>query len=107
MPNGYFKDTWIGAGELLRFPNEDLRELGVRLVARVPEGRRSAKEALVVLALRDEYRLHSVLPASGERFRAVAAEGAGHLLADLLAPLADLPADAWTFDQIAYEVLAR
>jgi hypothetical protein len=69
--------------------------------------RRLAREALLVVALRGERRLTRFAPASRTVFHAVDANGAGELLADLLAPLIELPADAWTFDQAVYEVLAR
>lgn len=107
LPNGYLPDTHVEAGEWIRFPGAELQELGVRLIATVPDGKRSAKEALFVVALRGDRRLHGLSPSRGKRFRAVEAQGAGKLLDDLLSPLADLPLEAWTFDQVAYEVLAR
>ncbi len=107
LPNRYVPDTRVEAGDWLHFPGEALRERGVRLIARVPKGRRAAREALIVVSLRGDRRLRGLVPARGEAFRATEASGAGHLLADLLSPLADLPPDAWTFDQIAYEVRAR
>ena len=51
--------------------------------------------------------LDSIKPRSGESFRQVEADGAGHLIADLLEPLLDIPTSEWTFDQIVYEVVAR
>jgi hypothetical protein len=100
-------DTRAQAGEWLRFPDAELKQRGVRLVAQVPDGQRSAKEALVVVALRGDRSLDGLIPASGKVFRDSDAQGAGRLLAELLAPLAELPSDAWAFDQVVYEVLAR
>ena len=79
----------------------------MRLVAQTPEGCTSSQEALVVVALRGDRRLDALVPASGDTFRAVEARGVGQLLSDLLAPLADLPPDEWTFDQVVYEVVDR
>jgi hypothetical protein len=107
LPNAHLPDTRVAAGEWLRFPNQQLVERGVHLVARVPEGKRSTSEALVVVALRGERALDGLVPAKGSAFRAVEANGAGQLLAELLGPLLDLPADAWSFDQAVYEILAR
>lgn len=107
LPNGHLDDTRVPAGEWLHFPDEALHERGVRLIARLPEGRSEAREALVVVALRGDRTLGGMLPASGAAFRSVEASGAGQLLADLLSPLLDLPADEWTFDQVVYEVLER
>ncbi len=107
LPNRWLMDTRARAGEWLRFPDAELRERGVRLVAQVPDGRRSAKEALVVVALRGERTLDGLIPASGKVFRDSDADGAGGLLAELLTPLSELPSDAWAFEQVVYEVLAR
>jgi hypothetical protein len=107
LPNAHLPDTRVAAGEWLRFPNQQLLERGVHLVARVPEGKSATSEALVVVALRGDRALDGLVPAKGSTFRAVEAGGAGQLLADLLGPLLDLPADAWTFDQAVYEILAR
>lgn len=107
LPNAHLPDTRVAAGEWLRFPNQALLERGVHLVARVPEGKSAASEALVVVALRGDRALDGLVPAKGSTFRAVEASGAGQLLADLLGPLLELPADAWTFDQAIYEILAR
>ena len=107
LPNAQLPDTRVAAGQWLRFPGRDLSERGVRLIARVPEGRDAASEALLVVALRGERSLTRFAPASRTAFHAVDANGAGELLADLLAPLIELPPDAWTFDQAVYEVLAR
>jgi hypothetical protein len=107
LPNAHLPDTRVAAGEWLRFPNQELLERGVHLVARVPEGRSATSEALVLVALRGERALDGLVPAKGSTFRAVESSGAGQLLADLLGPLLELPADAWTFDQAVYEILAR
>jgi hypothetical protein len=107
LPNKWLQDTRAGAGEWIRFPDSDLRERGVRLVAQVPEGQDSATEALVVVALRGDRTLEGLLPLSGQSFRASDAQGAGGLLADLLTPLSELPPDSWAFDQLVYEVYAR
>lgn len=107
LPNAHLPNTRVAAGEWLRFPNRELLERGVRLVARVPKGRPATTEALVVVALRGDRALDGLVPAKGSTFRAVESSGAGQLLADLLGPLLELPADAWTFDQAVYEILAR
>jgi hypothetical protein len=107
LPNAHMPDTRVAAGEWLRFPNPELLERGVHLVARVPKNRRATSEALVVVALRGDRALDGLVPAKGSTFRAVESSGAGQLLADLLAPLLELPADAWTFDQAVYEILDR
>jgi hypothetical protein len=60
-----------------------------------------------VVALRGERALDRLVPASGSTFRAVDSRGASQLLAERLQPLLELPADAWTFDQSVYEILAR
>jgi hypothetical protein len=107
LPNRWLPDTRARAGEWLRFPDDELKERGVRLIAEVPEGRSSTREALVVVALRGNRSLEGLLPTSGRAFREADARGAGMLLADLLTPLSELPSDAWAFDQVVYEVLAR
>jgi len=107
LPNAHLPDTRVAAGEWLRFPDAALIERGVRLIARVPKGQSAASEALVVVALRGERALDRLVPASGSTFRAVDSRGASQLLAELLQPLLELPADAWTFDQSVYEILAR
>jgi len=107
LPNRYVSDTRVPAGEWLRFPDQELRERGVRLIAQVPEGEESATEALVVVALREGRTLDGLVPARGQAFRASDSQGAGQLLAELLSPLLELPADEWSFDQVVYEVFAR
>jgi hypothetical protein len=107
LPNDFRPDTRIRAGRWLEFPDEDLVERGVRLVAQVPSGKRTVHEALLVVALKGRRTLDSIKPRSGESFRQVEADGAGHLLADLLEPLLDIPLSEWTFDQIVYEVVAN
>jgi hypothetical protein len=107
VPNRWLPDTRTDAGEWLRFPGTELRERGVRLVAQVPEGKESATEALVVVALRGGQRLDNLMPAAGKSFRDSDAQGAGGLLAELLTPLSDLPPDSWAFDQVVYEVYSR
>ena len=107
LPNKWLADTEAEAGQWIHFPDTDLRERGVRLVAQVPDGQDSATEALVAVALRGGYTLENLMPARGDAFRASDASGAGQLLADLLTPLSELPPDSWAFDQIVYEVYAR
>ncbi|HEY5656271.1 MAG TPA: hypothetical protein VIY27_00635 [Myxococcota bacterium] len=107
LPNAYLPDTRVAPGEWLHFPSQALIDRGVHLVARVPEGRRATSEALVVVALRGDRELDRLVPTRGTAFRTAEAEGAGGLLAELLAPLLELPADAWTFDQTVYEILTR
>jgi hypothetical protein len=107
LPNRWLPDTRAGAGEWIRFPDAGLRDRGVRLVAEVPAGKRSATEALVVVALRGDHRLDNLMPLAGKSFRDSDAQGAGGLLADLLTPLADLPPERWAFDQLVYEVYSR
>ncbi len=107
LPNRWLKDTRAEAGQWLRFPDSDLRKRGVRLIAQVPEGKSSTTEALVVVALRGDRSLAGLLPQGGQAFRESDASGAGHLLADLLTPLSELPPESWAFDQIVYEVLER
>ena len=107
LPNSYHEDTRVRGGRWLEFPDRDLVERGVRLVAQVPEGKGSVREALLVVALRGRRTLDSIKPHSGESFRQVEADGAGQLIADLLEPLLDIPTSDWTFDQIVYEVVAH
>ena len=107
IPNAHLRDTRVAAREWLRFPDRELRRRGVKLVARVPEGYTASRELLLVLALRGDEALDEPLPAQGEIFVSTDARGAGGLFAELMAPLLELPPDAWTFDQVAYEVLAR
>ena len=107
LPNAHLPDSRVAAGEWLHFPDAELHERGVRLVARVPEGEQAAAEALLVVALRGDRTLGELVPASGSAFRTAQADAAGQLLADVLGPLLELPADAWSFDQTVYEVLSR
>ena len=107
LPNRHLSDTRARAGDWLHFPDDDLRERGVRLMAQVPEGEESATEALIVVALRGGRTLDGLLPVGGRTFRAADSQGAGQLLAEMLSPLMELPADEWSFDQVVYEVLAR
>ena len=107
LPNAHLRDTRVEGGRWLHFPDASQREAGVRLIAQVPEGRSEAggspgrRRAQRRPATRgDRPRRRRELP----RRRGA---GRGGLLADLLLPLADLPPDSWTFDQVAYEVLAR
>ena len=107
LPNSFHPDTRVRAGRWLEFPDEALYKRGVRLVAEVPNGKRSVREALLVVALKGRRTLDSIKPRSGENFRQVEASETGHLIADLLQPLLDIPSSDWTFDQIVYEVTAR
>lgn len=107
LPNSFHPDTWVRAGRWLEFPDQALQKRGVKLVAEVPRGKRSVREALLVVALRGRRTLDSIKPRSGESFRQVEANDSGRLLADLLQPLLDIPSDDWTFDQVVYEVVAR
>jgi hypothetical protein len=100
LPNAHRKDTRLRAGRWLEFPDEDLIDRGIRLVAQVPEGRSSVREALLVVALKGRRTLDSIKPRSGESFRQVEADDAGHLIADLREPLLDIPSSQWTFDQV-------
>jgi hypothetical protein len=107
LPNAHLPDTRVAAGEWLHFPDAELHERGVRLVARVPDGAQLAAEALLVVALRGDRTLGGLVPASGSAFRTAQGDAAGQLLADVLGPLLELPADAWSFDQTVYQVLRR
>lgn len=107
LPNRWLPDTRTDAGDWLRFPDRELKQRGVRLVAQVPEGKDSATEALVVVALRGDHRIDDLMPAAGKSFRDADAQGAGGLLAELLTPLSNLPPDSWAFDQVVYEVYSR
>ncbi|MBW2291653.1 MAG: DUF4384 domain-containing protein [Deltaproteobacteria bacterium] len=107
LPNSFHPDTTVRAGRWLEFPDEALYKRGVRLVAEVPNGKRSVREALLVVALKGRLTLDSIKPRSGESFRQVEASDTGHLVADLLQPLLDIPSGDWSFDQIVYEVTAR
>lgn len=107
LPNRWLRDTQASAGEWIRFPNADLRERGVKLIAQVPEGKKTATEALIAVALRGNRTLDGLMPARGQAFRDEDSAGAAKLLAELLAPLSELPPDSWAFDQVVYEVLAR
>lgn len=107
LPNRYLPEAHVRAGEWLRFPGDELRSRGVRLMAQVPAGEDSATEALLVVALRGDRSLDGLLPLGGQVFRAADSDDAGQLLADLLSPLMELRADEWSFDQVVYEVLKR
>jgi len=107
LPNSFHPDTKIRAGRWLEFPDKALHKRGVRLVAKVPSGKRSVREALLVVALKGRRTLDSIKPQSGESFRQVEANESGRLVADLLQPLLDIPSSDWTFDQVVYEVMAR
>ncbi len=107
LPNAHMQDTRVRAGRWLEFPDEGLQERGVKLIAQVAEGKRVSREALLVLALRGRRTLDSVRPRSGDDFRVAEANAAGALLADLLEPLLEIPADDWSFDQVIYEVVKR
>ncbi len=107
LPNSFHPDTRVRAGRWLEFPDQALQKRGVKLIAEVPRGKRSVREALLVVALKGRRTLDSIKPRSGESFRQVEANDTGRLLADLLQPLLDIPSEDWTFDQVVYEVVAR
>ncbi len=107
LPNSFQKDTRVRAGRWLEFPDEALQQKGVRLVADVPDGKRSVREVLLVVALKGRRTLDSIRPSRGESFRQVQANESGRLVADLLEPLLDIPSSDWAFDQVVYEVEAR
>jgi hypothetical protein len=106
LPNQYSEDTRIKAGERFEFPNPAERSRGIRLIAAVPPGQSETRETLFAIALRNNRTLTGIAPTHRRESRTVEASGSGALLADFLLPLADLPANDWTFDQITYEVLA-
>ena len=107
LPNAHVRDTRVAARQWLHFPDAERRARGLRLVARVPPGLDRSQEALLVVALRGDRELAGLAPTRGQALVVVEASGAGALLAELMTPLIELPADAWTFDQVTYEVLAR
>ncbi len=107
LPNSFHSDTYVRGGRWLEFPDEALQKRGVRLVAAVPSGKRSVREALLVVALKGQRTLDTISPRSGESFRQVEANDTGRLVADLLQPLLDIPSDDWAFDQVVYEVMSR
>ncbi len=104
LPNRYLRDTRVEAGRRLQFPDHEMRERGVRLEARLPEGKSTSREALIVVALRGDRRLQDLFPAAGETFRMAEADAAPQLLNDVLAPLLEIPARDWTFDQLVYSI---
>lgn len=107
LPNSYHRDTRVRAGEWMDFPDKGLYERGVRLVAEVPDGKRSVREALLVVALKGRRTLDSISPSGQDNFRQVDANDSGSLIADLLEPLLDIPSNEWSFDQLVYEVERR
>ena len=107
LPNAHRPDTRAPAQEWIHFPDDRLRERGVRLVARVAPGSSRSQEVLIAVALRGDRLLTGLLPAVGETHRSAESRGAGALLDEVLGPLADLPPEAWAFDQVAYEVVAQ
>lgn len=106
LPNQYEPDPVAAPGEWVRFPGPDLVARGVRVLARLPEGRLSARESLVVLALRGRAKAIAP-PARGRVFREADASGSGRFLYEVLSPLADLPPSEWAFAQAAYEIWSR
>lgn len=107
LPNEYVPDAVARAGEWVKFPGPALRERGVRVQARLPEGAKSSPESLVVIALRGDRGRSVLRPRAGEVFREAEASGAGRLLYDLLAPLADLPPSEWAMGQVGYVIWSR
>jgi hypothetical protein len=107
LPNAHMPDTRVKAGRWLAFPDDDLKSRGIRLTAQVPPGVTKSREALLVIALRGARKLEGFRPQSGQSFHTVEAQGTGRLLADLLAPLLEIPSDDWSFDQVVYEVVQR
>jgi hypothetical protein len=107
VPNAWQPDTRVPAGRVLVFPGDELSARGVRLQARLPEGRREARETLLVLALRGDRDLPVLRPSGDRVFREEDSRNVGRLLGDLLGPLADLPPDEWAMDAVTYEVVGR
>ena len=77
LPNSFHPDTRVCAGRWLEFPDETLYKRGVRLIAEVPDGKRSSREALLVVALKGRRTLESIKPRRGETFRQVEADDTG------------------------------
>lgn len=107
LPNRHLRDTRVQAGRWLHFPTPELRARGVRLEARLSDGAGESREGLLIVALRGNRRLEDLFPAAGDTFRSAESSAAPLLLNDLLAPLLEIPARDWTFDQLVYSVAGR
>jgi hypothetical protein len=104
IPSRHMPDTTVEAGEWLTFPDERLKQRGLRLRAQLPDGQMHSEEALIVIALRGEQTLMGPVPASGGNVASTSSGTAGQMLNDLLAPLLHIPARDWTFDQVVYGI---
>jgi len=105
--NRHLREAAVEAGVWLHFPDPRLKERGVHLRAQLPAGKSHAEEALIVIAIRGRRQIESPVPASGAGFASASRGQAAAMLGDLLAPLANIPARDWTFDQLAYRIRAR
>ncbi len=107
LPNRHQPDTRIAAGQWLRFPSARLLERGVRLEARVAEGRERSEEVVLAIAVRGDIALEDAFPASSGPFRSAPRERMPLALSALLSPLAELDTGDWAFDQEALRITAR
>ncbi len=103
LPNEWVPEARVAGGSVFVFPSDRLRNRGVELVVEAPNGRTRSRETLLLVALKDGRTLPEVHTCPGF-CRGEASDG-GRAVSDMLAPLAALPADEWTFAQVAYEVL--
>ncbi len=107
LPNRHLRDTRVRAGQWLVFPDQAMAARGIRLEARVTPGQEEVQEAILAIALRGDRRLEDAFPASADVFRSAEDDSAPRALGEMLAPLLEMDAEDWGFDQQIYRVLAR
>ena len=104
VPNAYAPAAFVPATGKYIFPSRDLIERNIQLQVRVPAGRLSAREGILVIAVDKKYDLDILHHGRSQTFRSLGGGEMSEELSSLFEPLLPLPPEAWNFDHLAYEV---
>ena len=105
LPNKFRRDNFLSGKKELIFPDDELREMGVRLRVAPPPGANKALEKIKLVATKKNLDL--VQGKFNEAiFKAYQGHGTG-LATDLMKGLTELEDTEWTEMTVLYEVLKK
>ena len=105
FPNKFRRDNFIGGGKELIFPDEDLRQLGIRLRVFPPPGTKKAIEKIKLIATKKNIDL--VRGRFSEPvFQVYQGQETG-LVTDLIKELTEMDDSEWAEMTVPYEVLRK
>jgi len=105
FPNKFRRDNYLSGMKELIFPDDDLREMGVRLRVVPPAGATKALEKIKLIATKTNLELPQG-KFNDASFQTYQGHDTG-LVTDLMKELTELKDTEWTEQTISYEVLKK